>query len=63
MLYQRNRRFSDGRIGVIDIGGGTILINRSVALNPSPIGDERFEGIQNLIKEIDPLLQCLENFQ
>lgn len=60
--YQRNRRFSDGRIGVIDIGGGTILINRSVALNPSPIGDERFEGIQNLIKEIGRRINSTKSF-
>lgn len=60
--YQRNQRFSDGKIGVIDIGGGTILINRSVGLNPSPNGDERFEGIQNLIKEIGRRINSTKPF-
>ena len=60
--YQRNHRFSDGRIGVFDIGGGTILINRSVGLNPSPGGDERFEGVQNLIKEIGRRINSTKTF-
>lgn len=60
--FQRNSRFSDGRIGVIDIGGGTILINRSVGLNPSPGGDERFEGIQHLIKEIGRKINSTKSF-
>lgn len=60
--YQRDARFSEGRIGVMDIGGGTILINRSIALNPSPLGDERFEGVQNLIKEIGRRINSTKPF-
>ncbi|WP_442773606.1 Alp7A family actin-like protein [Lactococcus hircilactis] len=60
--YKRDVRYSDGRIGVMDIGGGTILVNRSVALNPSPLGDERFEGVQNLIKEIGRRINSTKTF-
>lgn len=44
--------FANGRMGILDIGGGTILINTSNHLNPAPMGTERFEGIQTLIKLI-----------
>ena len=44
--------YVNGRMGVLDIGGGTILINTSNRLNPAPMGAERFEGIQTLIKII-----------
>lgn len=59
---QRVSRFSEGKIGVIDIGGGTILVNRSVNLNPSPVGDERFEGIQTLIKDIGRKINSTKSF-
>lgn len=42
----------EGKIGVIDIGGGTVLINSSNALNLSPRGAEKFYGVQTLIREI-----------
>lgn len=48
----RVETYASGRIGVLDIGGGTLLINSSNQMNPSPVGSERFEGIQILIKEI-----------
>jgi hypothetical protein len=60
--FERQSRFSEGRIGVVDIGGGTILVNRSIALNPSPLGDERFEGIQNLIKAIGRRINSTKSF-
>lgn len=59
---QRNLRFSEGVLGVVDIGGGTILVNRSVGLNPSPNGDERFEGIQTLIKTIGHKINSTKSF-
>ncbi|GAB2022157.1 hypothetical protein RyT2_12310 [Pseudolactococcus yaeyamensis] len=45
-------KFANGRMGILDIGGGTILINTSNHLNPAPMGAERFEGVQTLIKLI-----------
>jgi hypothetical protein len=44
--------YANGRMGILDIGGGTILINTSNCLNPAPMGAERFEGVQTLIKLI-----------
>lgn len=44
--------YANGRMGILDIGGGTILINTSNHLNPAPMGAERFEGVQTLIKRI-----------
>lgn len=44
--------YANGRMGILDIGGGTILINTSNHLNPAPMGTERFEGVQTLIKHI-----------
>ncbi|GHU35435.1 hypothetical protein FACS1894192_00060 [Bacilli bacterium] len=44
--------FANGRMGILDIGGGTILVNTSNHLNPAPMGAERFEGVQTLIKRI-----------
>jgi hypothetical protein len=35
--------YANGRMGILDIGGGTILINTSNCLNPAPMGAERFE--------------------
>lgn len=48
----QNEVYSEGRVGIVDIGGGTILINSSNALNLSPLGTEKFYGVQTLIKEI-----------
>lgn len=48
----QNEVYSEGKLGIVDIGGGTILINSSNALNLSPLGTEKFYGIQTLIKEI-----------
>lgn len=39
-------------IGIVDIGGGTILAGRSNSQIISPVFSERFEGIQTLIKAI-----------
>lgn len=44
--------YANGRMGILDIGGRTILINTSNHLNPAPMGAERFEGVQTLIKRI-----------
>lgn len=44
--------YKAGYIGVVDIGGGTVVASSSNAMNPSPFGEERFEGIQTLIKAI-----------
>ncbi|MGM9886806.1 MAG: hypothetical protein ACI31W_06140 [Lactococcus sp.] len=49
---QQIDKFAKGRMGILDIGGGTILTNVSNRLNPEMNGDERFEGIQTLIKNI-----------
>lgn len=49
---KRVEAYARGRVGLIDIGGGTILINSANHLTPSPIGYESFEGVNMLIKEI-----------
>lgn len=45
-------QFIQENIGIIDIGGGTILASRSNAQISSPIFSERFEGTQTLIKTV-----------
>lgn len=46
------KKYIGKRIGVVDIGGGSVLINDVNSLNYSPTGTEKFLGIQELIKEI-----------
>lgn len=58
----QNEVYSEGKIGIVDIGGGTILINSSNALNLSPLGTEKFYGIQTLIKEITTEINSTKPF-
>ncbi|MCL2676290.1 MAG: ParM/StbA family protein, partial [Streptococcaceae bacterium] len=44
--------FTKGRVGIVDIGGGSILINEVENMAPSPLDYERFYGIQTIINEI-----------
>lgn len=55
--------YTNGRIGILDIGGGTILVNTSNRMNPSPIGEERFEGVQTLIKSIAQKINSTKTFK
>lgn len=50
--FKNNITYLEGELGIIDIGGGTILINTSNALNLSPVGMEKFYGTQYLVKKI-----------
>lgn len=50
--FNNNVTYLEGELGIIDIGGGTILVNTSNALNLSPIGMEKFYGTQYLFKKI-----------
>lgn len=54
--------YANGRMGILDIGGGTILINTSNHLNPAPMGAERFEGVQTLIKRIAEMINSTKLF-
>lgn len=49
---ERVEAYASGKIGLVDIGGGTILINSANHMSPSPGGAESFEGVNVLIKEI-----------
>ena len=55
-------KYKDGRIGIIDIGGGTILVNVMNQMSPAPVGEERFEGVQVLIKEIATKINVTKPF-
>lgn len=54
--------FAQGRIGVIDIGGGTILINSANRMTPSPLGFERFEGIEMVIQDVANKVNSTKHF-
>lgn len=54
--------FAQGRIGVIDIGGGTILINSANRMTPSPLGFERFEGVEMVIQEVANKVNSTKHF-
>ena len=47
-----NPNYSRGRVGIVDIGGGTIQMNQVIGMNPSMMAFERFEGVQKLINRI-----------
>lgn len=54
--------YIEGRLGIVDIGGGTILVNSVNALNLSPGGMEKFYGIQTLIKDISISINSTKPF-
>lgn len=54
--------YANGKMGIFDIGGGTVLINSSNALNLSPGGAEKFSGIQTLIKDISAEINSTKTF-
>lgn len=54
--------YIEGRLGIVDIGGGTILVNSANALNLSPGGMERFYGTQTLIKDISSSINSTKPF-
>lgn len=49
---ERVEDYANGRVGIMDIGGGTILVNSTNYMTPSPVGTEIFEGADILIKEV-----------
>lgn len=54
--------YIEGRLGIVDIGGGTILVNSANALNLSPGGMEKFYGTQTLIKDISSSINSTKPF-
>lgn len=54
--------YAKGRMGIIDIGGGTILVNSANYMTPSPIGSESFEGVNILIKDIATRVNSTKTF-
>lgn len=54
--------YAQGHIGIFDIGGGTILINSTNHMAPSPIGTENFEGVDVLFKEIASRVNSTKKF-
>ncbi|MFK4899320.1 Alp7A family actin-like protein [Lactococcus petauri] len=54
--------YAKGKIGLVDIGGGTILINSVNHMTPSPVGTESFEGVNTLIKEIATKVNSTKKF-
>lgn len=59
---ERVDAYAGGRIGLVDIGGGTILVNSANYLTPSPIGSESFEGVNILIRDIASKVNSTKNF-
>lgn len=59
---ERVDAYARGRIGLVDIGGGTILVNSANYLTPSPIGSESFEGVNILIRDIASKVNSTKNF-
>lgn len=57
-----NTTYIEGKLGIVDVGGGTILMNSSNALNLSPSGMENFYGIQTLIKSISDKINSTKLF-
>lgn len=54
--------YARGRIGLVDIGGGTILVNSANHMTPSPVGSESFEGVNMVIKDIASKVNSTKNF-
>lgn len=54
--------YASGRVGVVDIGGGTILINSANHMTPSPIGAESFEGVNTLIRDVANKVNSTKHF-
>lgn len=59
---ERVETYATGRVGLIDIGGGTILINSANHMTPSPVGSESFEGVNILIKKIAHKVNSTKTF-
>lgn len=59
---ERVDAYAKGRIGLVDIGGGTILANSANYLTPSPVGSECFEGVNILIRDIASKVNSTKNF-
>lgn len=59
---ERVEEYARGRIGLVDIGGGTILVNSANHLTPSPVGSESFEGVNMLIRDIASKVNSTKNF-
>lgn len=54
--------YVEGKLGIVDIGGGTVLVNSSNALNLSPTGTDKFYGIQTLVKDISSVINSTKPF-
>lgn len=59
---ERVEAYSKGRIGLVDIGGGTILINSANYMTPSPVGSESFEGVNVVIKDVASKVNSTKTF-
>lgn len=59
---QQVETYAKGKIGLVDIGGGTILINTVNHMTPSPVGTESFEGVNMLIREIANKVNSTKKF-
>ncbi|AYG00592.1 ParM/StbA family protein [Lactococcus allomyrinae] len=59
--FKEIEMYGESKIGVVDIGGGTLLANSCVQTIPSPIEEERFSGIQLIVKEISHRINSTRN--